>query len=103
MTLLIAAAIVYFGVNIGEVYWRAYEFQDDMRQEVKFARNVPNDSIVHHLRIAADSLGLPDDAQVIGIHRTQDSITVEAEYDERIELPMHATLAHFHPRVAGPL
>jgi hypothetical protein len=103
MTMLIVAAVLYFGVNIADVYWRAYEFKDDMRQQVEFAKNVSNDSILSHLRAAADSLGLPDDAQAIAIHRTQSSISIEAEYDERIELPMHATLVHFHPRVVGPL
>ena len=58
LTMLIVAAVLYFGVNIGEVYWHAYEFQDDMRQEAKFAKNVPNDSILVHLRSAADSLGI---------------------------------------------
>jgi hypothetical protein len=103
LTMLIVAAVLYFGVNIGEVYWHAYEFQDDMRQEAQFAKNVSNDSILHHLRSDADSLGLPDDAQAIAIRRTQGSISIHAEYDERIELPMHATLAHFHPHADGPL
>ena len=103
MTVLIVAAVLYFGINIGDVYWRAYEFQDDMRQEAKFARNVPNDSILVHLRIDADSLGLPDDAQAIAIRRTPTTISIHAEYDERIELPMYATLAHFHPHADGPL
>ena len=35
--LLLVAAAGYFGVNIGEHYFRFYQFQDDMRQEVKFA------------------------------------------------------------------
>ena len=35
--MLLAAATVYFGVNIGEHFFRFYQFQDSMRQEVKFA------------------------------------------------------------------
>ena len=31
--LLIIAAAMYFGVNIGEAYWRFYEYQDAMRQD----------------------------------------------------------------------
>ena len=30
-----------------EVYWRVYEFQDDMRQEVAFAAHRTNDAILH--------------------------------------------------------
>jgi hypothetical protein len=102
-TLLIVAAAIYFGVNIGEVYWRAYQFEDDMRQEVKFAAHSANDVIIMHLRASADSLGLPDDAHHIAIHRTNQSISVEAEYDERIELPMYVRDKHFHPYAEGPL
>jgi hypothetical protein len=101
--LLLVAAVAYFGVNIAEVYWRAYQFQDDMRQEVRFASRNPNDAILLHLYAMADSLGLPDDAHAIAIRRTQNSISIEAEYDERIELPMHVTEAHFHPHADGPL
>ena len=36
-SLLIVGALVYFGLNVGRVYWRFYQFQDDMRQEVRFA------------------------------------------------------------------
>lgn len=102
-TLLIVAAVVYFGINIGEVYWRAYQFEDDMRQEVRFASRNANDAILFHLRAMADSLGLPDDAHSISIRRTQRSISIEAEYDERIELPMTVRELHFHPRADGPL
>jgi hypothetical protein len=102
-TLLIVAAVVYFGINIGEAYWRAYQFEDDMRQEVRFASRNANDVILFHLRAMADSLGLPDDAHAIAIRRTQKSISMEAEYDEQIELPMHVRELHFHPHADGPL
>jgi hypothetical protein len=102
-TLLIVAAVIYFGANVVEVYWRAYEFEDDMRQEVKFATKSPNDVILKHLRATADSLGLPDDAHAISIRRTDSGIAIEAYYDERIELPMMARDVHFHPHAEGPL
>ena len=35
-TLLIVTAAVYFGVNVAEVYWRFYEYQDDMRSFARF-------------------------------------------------------------------
>ena len=62
-SLLIFAAVGYFGVNAGESYWRFYQYQDDMRQEVNFAAQRTNDQIIARLRASADSLGLPDDAQ----------------------------------------
>ena len=76
------AAIVYFGVNVGRVYWRFYQYQDDMRQEVRFARQRTNDQILAHLRASADSLGLPEEAAKISIRRTDKSIAIESDYYE---------------------
>ena len=60
LILLVLAAALYVGVNIGEAYWRFYEFQDAMRQEVRFAKQIPDDRIKLHLAALADSLGLPE-------------------------------------------
>ncbi len=96
-TMLIVAVGVYYGVNVGEVYWRYYQFQDDMRQEARFATNVPNDKILARLRARADTLGLPDDAHDIAVKRNAKGISIEAEYYERIEIPMKARDVLFHP------
>lgn len=102
-SLLIAAAAIYFGVNVGEAYWRFYQFQDDMRQEVQFSAHAADDAIVLRLKAAADSLELPDAASDISINRVDRTITVESEYSERVELPMLVREIHFHPHAEGPL
>jgi hypothetical protein len=102
-TLLIVATVVYFGVNVGEIYWRYYEFRDDMRQEVRFANSSTNERILARLRARADSLDLPEDARDIMIRRTPKGITIDAEYYERIELPMYARDVLFRPHAEGPL
>lgn len=102
-TLLIVAAVVYFGVNIGEKYWRFYEFQDDMKQEARFAAHSPTDKILLRLRARADSLDLPDDAHDITIERTAKDISIEAEYFERLEFPLFVREVRFHPHAEGPL
>jgi hypothetical protein len=100
-SLFIVAAIVYFGVNIGQVYWRFYQYQDDMRQEVRFASQRTNDQILAHLRASADSLGLPEAAGKVSIRRTDRSIAVESDYYENIEVPMYVREVHFHPHAEG--
>jgi hypothetical protein len=99
--MLVAAVVVYFAVNVGEVYWRFYQFRDDMRQEVRFASKNTDAQIVTSLRADADSLGLPDDASDISVQRGAGDISIDAEYDERVELPMYARLVHFHPHAEG--
>jgi hypothetical protein len=102
-TLMVLGAIVYFGLNVGRVYWRFYEYQDDIRQEVRFASQRTNDQILVHLRASADSLGLPEAAGKISIRRNNSSISLEAEYYENVELPMYVKELHFHPHAEGPL
>ena len=100
---LIAAAVGYFGVNAGESYWRFFQFRDAMEQEAKFARQKTNDQILTRLRAAADSLGLPQEAGMISIRRTADSISIGADYDEHVEMPMYVKAIHYRPRAVGPL
>jgi hypothetical protein len=96
-TLLVFGVAIYFAANIGAVYWHAYEFEDDMRAQVKYSAHAENATILGHLRANADSLGLPDDAHKIAIKRTPTSIAIEAYYDEHVELPMFSRDFHFHP------
>jgi hypothetical protein len=98
---MIVAAIAYFGINIGEVYLRFYEYQDDMKQEVRFATANTNDKILERLRARADSLGLPEDARAIAIRRSAKAISIEAEYYERLEFPMYSRDVLFHPHAEG--
>jgi hypothetical protein len=99
--LLIIAAVAYFGVNIGEVYFRYYEYVDDMKQEARFAAANTNDKILTRLRARADSLGLPEDAHAIAIRRGAHNIAIEAEYYERLEFPMYSKDILFHPHAEG--
>jgi hypothetical protein len=102
-SLLIAVAVVYFGINVGRVYWRFYQYRDDMRQEVRFASQRTNDQILAHLRASADSLGLPEAAGKITIRRTERLISIESDYYELVELPLYVREVHFNPRAEGPL
>ena len=99
--LLLAAAAVYFGINFGEVYWRFYEFQDAMKQEVRFARQIPDERIRQRLISLADSLGLPEEATDVIVTRTSTGISVSAEYTERVEFPLVARNIRFRPRAEG--
>lgn len=101
--LLLIAAVLYFGVNIGEVYWRFYEFEDAMRQEVRFAPQISDDRIKLHLSALADSLGLPEEAADVTINRTKTDISVSAEYSEQVEFPLFVRQIRFKPHAEGRL
>ncbi len=101
VTLLIVAAIAYFGVDVGEVYFRFYQFQDAMRQEVRFAAHNSDRQIIRRLRAQADSLGLPQAAGAVILQRDGRQIEIESEYYEHIELPGMVREVRFNPNAKG--
>jgi hypothetical protein len=102
-TLVVAAAVVFFGANVGRVYWRFFEFQRAMRQETRGAARRTDNAIVTSLRGTADSLKLPESARDVRIRRTQTMISIQAEYAERLDLPFYARTVRLNPHAEGPL
>jgi hypothetical protein len=100
-SILIVAAIVYFGVNIGEHYFQFYQYQDAMRQEVRFAQHNNDVQITRHLRERADSLGLPEAAGEVSVQRDGRHIEIESEYYVHIELPLMVREVRFNPHAEG--
>ena len=97
-TLLIVVAAGYFAFNVGEVYIRYYRFRDSMRQTVRFANRLPDDSIRARLTLVADSLGLPESAHRVQIRRRANSVVLLSEYYDRVELPLYVREIHFQPQ-----
>jgi hypothetical protein len=101
LTLLIVAAVVYFGIGIGEHFFRFFEYQDAMRQEVRFAAHNGDALILRHLRERADSLGLPEAAGEVSLQRDGRHIEIESEYYVSIELPLYVKEVRFNPHAEG--
>jgi len=102
ITLLLLAGVVYFGVNVGEVYLRYYRYRDAMAQAARFAQTRSDDAIRRGLANVADSLGLPPAAGRVQVRRTNRGIAIEATYIEIVELPGTVREFEFHPRVEHP-
>ncbi|MGH7662906.1 MAG: hypothetical protein ACRENI_01190 [Gemmatimonadaceae bacterium] len=101
-TLLLLAAIGYFGIDVGEAYYRYFRYRDAMKQEVRFAGQHTDPEIVRRLRAVADSLDLPAEASRIGIRRTPPRhIDIWASYTESVDFPLHVRDFHFTPRAEG--
>ncbi len=101
VTLLIIAAVFYFGVGVGEQYFDFYQYQDAMRQEVKFAAHNSDAVILRHLRERADSLGLPEAAGEVTLQRDGRHIEMESEYYVHLELPLHVREVRFNAHAEG--
>ena len=102
--LLILAIVIYFAIDFGQVYFRAYQFKDAMGSEARFATTLTDDQITHRLAALADSLQLPPGAELISIQRGPRMITISSDYDEIVRLPMQKVqVLHFHPVAVSSL
>ena len=97
-TLLLLAAVIYFGAKIGEVYWHYFEFKNIMDEQARFASHYTDEQIRTKLVAVADSLGLPDEASIVTIERKPHHIVISSEYVQTVELPLHVRRFSFSPR-----
>ena len=98
--LLLFAAAAYVGIPVGETYFRYMQYKDFMKQELRFRGSQIDEKIKRDLQIAADSLGLPEDAAksvVITRLPRERQITLEAEYEEILKFPGYQKAIRFKP------
>lgn len=98
VSLLMIAAVVYFGLGIGQVYWNYFEYRDRMQQEARFAGSRTDGVIKRRIAAFADSLGLPEAAKHVRVRRQQKHIYIWAEYYENVELPFLSKELLLSPR-----
>lgn len=102
VVLLLLTAAGYFAVNIGEAYWRFYQFQDAMKQEARFAGRRTDEAIALRLRAKGDSLGVPDEAiRRLRVRRAGRQLRITSDYVESIELPLVVRQIRFTPHAEG--
>jgi hypothetical protein len=99
--LLLVAVVCYFGVPIGEHFFRFYDYQDTMRQEARLAGIRTDTLILRHLRAKADSLDLPPEASDVTIRRDGKHIEIESEYFVHLMLPATVRDKRFNPRASA--
>jgi hypothetical protein len=83
VTLLILAAGIYVGVQVGEVQWRWYQIKDAVKEQASFATALDDQTIRARLMVRSDQLGLPYTPRDWVIRRSRDlrtgrTITIEA-------------------------
>jgi hypothetical protein len=91
-------------MGFAEAYFRFYQFKDAMGQEARFSTDKTDEQITTRLSALADSLQLPDGAELITIERGPTNITISSDYDEIVRLPLKKyRVIHFHPSVVSRL
>ena len=100
--LLLAASTVYFGVNIGNHFWKDYQLRDIMRTEARFAGRRDDAAIKRRIAAKVDSLGLPPEAGDIQVRRVGGVIFIYTEYRVRVEFPFFVKDFAFAPSAQAP-
>ena len=105
VSLLLFAAVLYYGASIGQLYWRQYQLLDEMRTQARLGPTLHDPVIRRRLVTKAEELGLPADARKFRITRsgTPRQIIIETEYSDSLDLPLLHRAFLFKPRAEEPL
>jgi hypothetical protein len=106
ISLVVLVAVLYYGVNIGVVYFRYYRLVDEMGTQARLAAALDNGTIQRRIADAVKDIGLPDAASSnlqITRSATPRQITIETTYNESVHLPLFNHTFRLHPRATEPL
>src|SRR5437773_12558730 len=69
VSLLFLVGALYYGVNIGELFFRYYRLLDEMQTQAQLAPSLADGTIRRCILSAAQAIGLPAEAQQVRIAR----------------------------------
>ena len=101
--LVLFGAAAYYGLHVGEIYWRYYQLLDDMRQQARFASTTTDSAIQVHLQAQADSLLGGSPPFRISRGGRPNHITIDTQYSESVDLPLLKRTIVFRPHAEEPL
>ena len=103
--LLLLVFAFYAGSQFIPAYFHAFQFNDFIKQEVKFAlsaRRTPED-VRQHIVDEAKDLEIPIDARSVLISKRGPAFTVEFDYNIPIDLRVYKRDLNFHVSETGEL
>ncbi len=106
VSLLVFVGLLYYGVHIGEVYFRYYRLVDEMQTQARLAAAIDDGTIRRRIQAAVQEIGLPDDASAqLIVRRTAmpREIRIETRYSEAVSLPLFNHTFTFNPKAMQPL
>lgn len=102
VSLLVVIAMLYYGINLGRVWWRYWEIQDRMKTAARFSTTQTDAELLARLRADAQDLGLPPEAGRFRIQRlpATSTIVIATEYQEHVDLPLLKRAFVMKPQVS---
>jgi hypothetical protein len=104
LSLLLFLVAAYYGVTIGQIYFRYYQILSSMRSQARLATTVTDEVINRRLSARADSL-LPRQHPEFRISRggQPTRIVIETQYTEHVSLPLFKHTFILRPHAEEPL
>lgn len=105
-TLLIVAAVAYYGVDIGAIYFDRWQLMQEMKAQAGFAPSIDDAAIQRRMFRKIDDLGLPNQARAsLRIRRTMRprEIIISTKYPITIVLPFMIRSDTLNLEVRRPL
>jgi hypothetical protein len=101
LSLVLTIGVLYYGLNLGRVWWRYKELQSRMDTAARFAQTQTIDQVTRQLQADARDIGVPPAGQVFKITRVDGPprITISTSYTEEVNLPLLHKIFAFHPSV----
>lgn len=105
VSLALFVAAIYYGINIGNLYWKFYQLKDEMTVQARVAPGITDDVIRRRLVQRVDELLLPNEAKKFRIRRLArpPKIEIETEYRDSVDLFLLQRGFTFKPKVEAPL
>ena len=106
ISLLIFVAVLYYGVHIGEVYFRYFRLVDEMDTQARLAGALDDGTIRRRIQAAVQDIGIPDAASTNLLVRRLSmprQIVIETQYGETVTLPLFNHTFQLHPKATQPL
>jgi hypothetical protein len=104
ISLVVFLAALYYGVTIGQIYFRYYEILSSMRSQARLASTLTDEVIDRRLRQNADSLLPKQNPEFRITRRTQPNrIVIETQYTEHVSLPFYKHTFILRPHAEEPL
>jgi hypothetical protein len=101
LSLVLTVGVVYYGINLGRVWWRYKELQNSMETAARFGQTQSVDQISRQLQAEAQDLGIPPEGRRFKIVKTDApaAITISTSYTEQVDLPLFKRSFSFRPSV----
>ena len=105
VSLLVFVAVLYYGINVGEVFLRYYQLLDEMKSNARLAPNLPDDVIQRRLQAKVEDVFGNDQHMKFRITRggPTRTITIQTQYRDSVDLPFFKRTFELKPRAEEPI